>query len=498
MSYEISDPISDSKNKASRSHRPPGTVTVLDLERPTIRQEWWSITNDRWNELRAEAVGENKTKAQTASATLRKLKGKPGCSANVIPEEEVDSQEVSAAFEERVATIEGQFYDLDHTVTGLYQTLEYEFLDVLMDDSGSSVSYSAVNFMNPLSNPTINPSKLPKVYDNRQIRLNTKVDYLPLLCVSSCLCFVSFAALVALTAFRTLEIVSPNSRRRTTYTDQSPHKMSMTLEEAQAPRQPKPVPSGPDNVLEQFNLRDRVVVVTGAAEGIGGAVVDSMAEAGANVALWYRSNDKAIAKAEELAKKHGNKFKAYQIEISDPEKVKELVAKVVEDFGRLDVMVANAGMAISKPILETSVEEYKKQFAVNVDGVFYCAKYAGEQFKKQGKGNLIITSSISAHIVNVPVDQPVYNSTKAAITHLGKSLAREWRDFARVNIVSPGFFNTKMGAGESVINEAYRMTPMGRQGDVREIKALYLYLASDASSYQTGSDTVIDGGYILP
>ncbi|KAI4777913.1 NAD(P)-binding protein [Aureobasidium sp. EXF-3400] len=274
--------------------------------------------------------------------------------------------------------------------------------------------------------------------------------------------------------------------------------MSMTLEEALTPRQPKPVPSGPDNVLEQFNLKDRVVVVTGAAEGIGGAVVDSMAEAGANVALWYRSNDKAITKAEELAKKHGNKFKAYQIEISDPDKVKELVAKVVEDFGRLDVMVANAGMAISKPILETTVEEYKKQFAVNVDGVFYCAKYAGEQFKKQGKGNLIITSSISAHIVNVPVDQPVYNSTKAAITHLGKSLAREWRDFARVNIVSPGFFNTKMGAGESVINEAYRMTPMGRQGDVREIKALYLYLASDASSYQTGSDTVIDGGYILP
>lgn len=141
--------------------------------------------------------------------------------------------------------------------------------------------------------------------------------------------------------------------------------MSMTLEEAQVPRQPNPVPSGPDNVLEQFNLKGRVVVVTGAAEGIGGAVVDSMAEAGANVALWYRSNDKAVTKAEELAKKHGNKFKAYQIEISDPEKVQELVAKVVQDFGRLDVMIANAGMAISKPILETSVEEYKKQFAVN-------------------------------------------------------------------------------------------------------------------------------------
>ena len=92
----------------------------------------------------------------------------------------------------------------------------------------------------------------------------------------------------------------------------------------------------------------------------------------------------------------------------------------------------------------------------------------------------------------------MYNATKAAINHLGKSLAREWRDFARVNIVSPGFFNTKMGAAPRVVNEATRMTPLGRQGDVKEIKGLYLYLASDASSYQTGSDVIIDGGYVLP
>jgi sorbose reductase len=78
-----------------------------------------------------------------------------------------------------------------------------------------------------------------------------------------------------------------------------------------------------------------------------------------------------------------------------------------------------------------SIEEYKSLTSVNLDGVFYCAKYAGAVFKQQGFGNLIITSSISAHIVNVPVDQPVYNATKAAVSHLGKSLAREWRDFAR-------------------------------------------------------------------
>ena len=133
-----------------------------------------------------------------------------------------------------------------------------------------------------------------------------------------------------------------------------------------------------------------------------------------------------------------------------------------------------------------------------VSGVVYCAKYAGAVFKRQGSGNLIITSSMSAHIVNVPTDQPIYNGTKAFVTHFGKSLAREWREFARVNIVSPGFFDTKMGASPSALNEAYRMAVLGRQGHVKEIKGLYLYLASDASTYTTGSDILIDGGYVLP
>jgi sorbose reductase len=118
-------------------------------------------------------------------------------------------------------------------------------------------------------------------------------------------------------------------------------------------------------------------------------------------------------------------------------------------------------------------------------------------FKRQGTGNLIITASISGHIVNVPVDQPVYNGTKAFVTQFGKSLAREWREFARVNIVSPGFFDTKMGAGPAALNEAYRLAVLGRQGHVKEIKGLFLYLASDASTYTTGSDILIDGGYVL-
>ncbi|KAL4945426.1 hypothetical protein BDV06DRAFT_231036 [Aspergillus oleicola] len=276
--------------------------------------------------------------------------------------------------------------------------------------------------------------------------------------------------------------------------------MSMTPENCAVVRDgfPRPFPNTPSNVIEQFKMNGKVAVVNGAADGIGYAVAEAYAEAGGDVALWYNSNDAAIAKAEGLAKTHGVKARAYKVDVSDAEAVQSTIAAVVNDFSRIDVFVANAGMAISKPILEQTLPEYKKQLSVNVDGIVYCAKYAGEVFARQKSGNLIITSSMSAHVVNVPTDQPIYNGTKAFVTQFGKCLAREWREFARVNIVSPGFFDTKMGASPGTVNEAYRMAVLGRQGHTKEIKGLYLYLASDASTYMTGSDVLIDGGYCLP
>ncbi|KAI1008718.1 hypothetical protein LB504_001641 [Fusarium proliferatum] len=296
--------------------------------------------------------------------------------------------------------------------------------------------------------------------------------------------------------------------------------MSMSVEDATKVREgfPKPFPNIPNNVLEQLRLNGKVLVVNGAADGLGYAVAEGYAEAGGNVALWYNSNDAAIEKARLLSEQHGIKASAYKVDVSDSKQIQDALKAVLDDFGKIDVYVANAGecfrakdhgildrakklvigMAISKPILEQTLEEYRKQMSVNVDGVVFSAKYAGEIFKRQGFGNFIITSSMSAHIVNVPTDQPVYNGSKAFITHFGKSLAREWREFARVNIVSPGFFDTKMGASPEALNEAYRMAVLGRQGHVKEIKGLYLYLASDASTYMTGSDLLIDGGYVLP
>jgi len=276
--------------------------------------------------------------------------------------------------------------------------------------------------------------------------------------------------------------------------------MSMSIDECQQPRAgfPKPVPDTPKNVMQQFSMKGKTIVITGAAEGIGGAVADAMAEAGGNVALWYNTNPKANERASALAKEHNVQTKTYSVDQTSAEAVEAAIKQVVADFGRIDCFVANAGTGDSKPLLDQTLDSYHNLLKVNVDGPVYCAKYAGEVFKKQGFGNLILTSSISAHIVNVPVDQPIYNGTKAFVSHLGKSLAREWREFARVNIVSPGFFDTKMGAGPKVINEGLRMIPLGRQGNVKEIKGLFLYLASDASSYMTGSDCIIDGRYVLP
>jgi len=139
----------------------------------------------------------------------------------------------------------------------------------------------------------------------------------------------------------------------------------MSLEDASVARQTKPVPSTPENVLEQLTVKGKVIAVTGASSGIGFAVAEAMAEAGGNVALLYNSNDAAVSKGADLARKHGIKAQAYQVEVSDPEAVQKAIQQVVKDFGKLDVFVANAGMAISKPIIEQTIEEYRKQMSVN-------------------------------------------------------------------------------------------------------------------------------------
>ncbi|KAL7925535.1 hypothetical protein ACQKWADRAFT_284309 [Trichoderma austrokoningii] len=277
-----------------------------------------------------------------------------------------------------------------------------------------------------------------------------------------------------------------------------------------------PVPNV-DRVLPLFSLKGRTAIVSGAGAGIGLAVVEAFAEAGANVAIWYNSNKQAEESAATIAKTYGVKCKAYQVNVTSAEAVDKAIAEIVKEFnGRLDIFVANSGIPWTKgAFIDGPADMARDVMSVNVDGVMWCAKSAGAHFRRQkeqgttidGKplenyttGSFIATASMSGSIVNVPQLQAVYNGSKAAVIHFCKSLAVEWVGFARANTVSPGYILTEISSFvPAEFKKAWKdKTVMGREGHAGELKGAYLYLASDASSYTTGLDMIVDGGYSLP
>jgi sorbose reductase len=222
-------------------------------------------------------------------------------------------------------------------------------------------------------------------------------------------------------------------------------------------------PQSSSRVLPLFSLAGRTAIVSGAGAGIGLAVAQGLAEAGANVAIWYNSNKDAVARAADIAATYGVVCKAYQVNVTSPEAVEAAVDRVVAEFnGRLDVFVANSGVAWEQgPMLDGGLDHYRKVTSTNLDGTFYCARAAGKHFRRQkregttvdGKklegyssGSFIATASMSGHIANIPQLQAAYNASKAGVIHLCKSLGVEWAGFARANSVSPGYINTEISA----------------------------------------------------
>jgi len=255
-----------------------------------------------------------------------------------------------------------------------------------------------------------------------------------------------------------------------------------------------------DSLLEMFSLKGKVVIVTGASgpRGMGIEAARGCAEMGADVAITYASRPEGGEKnAKELAAKYGTKVKAYKLDIGSYESVQKLVADVIKDFGKIDGFVANAGRTADSGILDGTTEAWHEVIQTDLNGTFYCAKAVGAHFKERGTGSFVITASMSGHIANFPQEQTSYNVAKAGCIHMARSLANEWRDFARVNSVSPGYIDT--GLSDFVAKETQdlwkSMIPMGRNGDAKELKGAYVYLISDASTYTTGTDILVDGGY---
>ncbi|KAA6407412.1 MAG: short chain dehydrogenase [Lasallia pustulata] len=257
--------------------------------------------------------------------------------------------------------------------------------------------------------------------------------------------------------------------------------------------------------MPEFNLTDKVVLVSGAARGLGLTQAEALLEAGATVyALdrlpepspdFYRVQKRA---AEEL----GTTFHYRQIDVRDVGALHKIVEDIGEEHGRMDGLIAAAGIQQETPALEYSAKDANMMFEVNITGVFMTAQAVAKQMIKFGNGGSIaMIASMSATVANRGLICPAYNASKAGVVQLARNLASEWGQYGiRVNTISPGYIVTAM------VEELFKQYPerrrdwptenmLGRLSEPREYRGAAVFLLSDASSFMTGSDLRIDGGH---
>jgi NAD(P)-dependent dehydrogenase (short-subunit alcohol dehydrogenase family) len=252
-------------------------------------------------------------------------------------------------------------------------------------------------------------------------------------------------------------------------------------------------------ILDRFSLVGRTAMVTGGARGIGRSLAEALAEAGAHVAVV----DVNIALAESTAQdiqKLGAETLALALDVTDAARAGKVVETIHSHWGRIDIAVNSAGIARRSPSEQIEEAEWDAILDVNLKGVFLCCQAEGRAMLAQGSGSIINVASMSGQIVNRPQQHAHYNASKAGVVQLTRTLAAEWAPRGvRVNSLSPGHTNTPMTAHASATDRATWVsnTPMGRLGEPADLQGAVIYLASDASSYVTGHDLVVDGGYTI-
>ncbi|MDX6311459.1 MAG: hypothetical protein QOF44_923 [Streptomyces sp.] len=254
------------------------------------------------------------------------------------------------------------------------------------------------------------------------------------------------------------------------------------------------------SILDTFSLAGKRALVTGGNRGLGLAFVRGLAEAGADVAFVARDAERNASAVGALAAA-GVTAQAFEVDLVSDHGPAQAVAGAVERLGGLDILVNNAGIAIHRPALEIPDEEWDLVLDLNVRSLWRMCQATGAYMKDTGGGGSIINvGSISSIIVNRPQWQPSYNASKAAVHQLTKSLAAEWAAYnIRVNALAPGYVKTEMAAVDEPQFRQHWIddAPMKRYALPEEIAPSVVYLASDASSFMTGSVVVIDGGYVL-
>ncbi len=254
------------------------------------------------------------------------------------------------------------------------------------------------------------------------------------------------------------------------------------------------------SVLFRFGLQDRVALVTGGGQGIGAALADALGEAGARLLIA----DLDLGRAEHVVaglRAKAIDAQAIRADVSNPGEIRAMVQAAVDRFGRLDIAFNNAGVNFNSAAEDTTVEEWDMTFAVNLRGVFLCCQEEAKVMLPQGRGVIINMASMSSLKVPHPQKQAAYNTAKAGVAHLTRSLATEWAGRGlRVNALSPGLIQTDLLQSDALRPLAERwitQIPMERFGQVTDLQAAIVFLACDGSSYMTGHNLVIDGGQSL-
>jgi NAD(P)-dependent dehydrogenase (short-subunit alcohol dehydrogenase family) len=253
-------------------------------------------------------------------------------------------------------------------------------------------------------------------------------------------------------------------------------------------------------ILDRFRLDGKTVLVTGGNRGLGKQMAQAVAEAGAEVAIVSRRAKEAEAAAAEVVASTSRTCRGYGCDVTIPEQVEALVAQVLQDCGRIDVLVNNAGINIRGAIEKLTLEEFRRVQDTNVTGPWLLCRALAPHFKERRSGRVINVGS-TLSVVSMP-DRTPYATSKGAVLQMTRTLALEWGPFGvTVNCIMPGPFATEMNksllSDPKVYQEFISRVPLGRWGNLDEIGGLVVFLAGDSSSFITGAAIAIDGGWTV-
>lgn len=252
-----------------------------------------------------------------------------------------------------------------------------------------------------------------------------------------------------------------------------------------------------DNVLSQFALTERVAVVTGGSQGLGRGIALALAAAGAHVCPVSRTQAAVEAVADEI-QALGSSSLPLAVDVTDEAQVQAMVRRVVDEFGRIDILVNSAGIVSLKPTIEFPLEEWRRILQVNLEGTFVCCKEVGKVMLQQGRGKIINMSSVRG--LQGRANDPAYPASKGAVNLLTKSLAIEWAQRGiTVNAIAPTFIRTDLNAflldDPPTRDWILSRIPMGRVGRIWDLFGAAIFLASPASDFITGQILYVDGGW---